>query len=204
MAERGGVFSILKHPFVYETVQQVFGAERNRKWFAETYVAAKAGERVLDIGCGPAQLLAHLPAVDYVGWEPNPAYVETARRTYAARGSCSFHAGFFGEDQAAQVKSVDIAIVSAVLHHLTDDEARHLYGLLRHVVRPGGRVVSLDCAYVDRQNPIAKLLVSLDRGRHARTPAAYTALAREAFGDIAGDVIDQRFPPYTYWIMTAR
>ncbi len=202
MAEKNGIYSVLKHPAVYEALQQVFGAERGRRSFANKYVSAKAGDRVLDIGCGPAHLLAHLPAVEYIGWEPNPAYIETARRTYDGRGS--FNVGYFGEEEAAKVGLVDIAVVSAVLHHLTDGEARQLFGLLRRVVKPGGRVVSLDCVYVDKQNPIARLLVSLDRGRHARTSEAYRDLARADFAQVSGEVVNKHFPPYTLWVMTAR
>jgi SAM-dependent methyltransferase len=202
MAEKTGLFSILKHPKVYEAVQQIFQAERNRAWFATTHVRAQAGDRILDIGCGTAQLLNHLPEVEYIGWEPNPAYVETARQEHGARGT--FHAGFFGDAEAATTPPVDIAIVSAVLHHLNDEEGQRLFGLLRRVVKPGGRVVTLDCAYKDRQNPIAKFLVSMDRGQHARTAEAYTALAAGDFAQVEGVLVNQRFPPYTFWIMTAR
>ncbi len=202
MSEKAGIFSILRHPVVYEAVQQIFQAERNRKWFAETYIRAMPGDRVLDIGCGPANLLEHLPGVQYIGWEPNPAYIETARNKYGDAGV--FNVGYFGEAEAATLEPVDIAVVGAVLHHLDDQQARDLFSLLRKVVKPGGRVVSLDCAFTPHQNPIARLLVSLDRGEHQRQPEAYTGLASHAFETVSGDLINQRFPPYTFWMMTAR
>lgn len=157
---------------------------------------------MLDIGCGPANLLDHLSDVEYIGWEPNPAYVEAARKKFGSRGT--FHVGYFGEDEAASIEQVDLAIVCAVLHHLDDNQARELFSLLRKVVKPGGRVVTLDCAYRKNQNPMARLLVSLDRGQHQRYPESYEKLATNAFQDISGELVNQAFPPYTYWIMTCR
>lgn len=202
MSEKGGIFSILRSPTVYEAVQQLFGANRIRKWFADNYVKAKPGDRVLDIGCGPANILEYLKGVDYIGWEPNPAYVETARRKYGSKGS--FNVGYFEKHNAMELAPVDIAVVGAVLHHLNDEQAVELFSLLRSVLKPGGRVITLDCAFTDKQNPIARLLVSLDRGQHARRSEEYIALASNSFSDVTGELVNTRLPPYTYWVMTAR
>ncbi|WP_043358773.1 class I SAM-dependent methyltransferase [Belnapia sp. F-4-1] len=202
MAERGGIFNILRHPQIYEGVQYLFGAERGRTWFARQHLRAQRGERVLDIGFGTAELLRHLPGVTYIGYEPNADYVTAARATYGQLGS--FNQGFFGEAEAATLEPVDLAIVSAVLHHISDAEADRLFMLMRRVVKPGGRVVTLDCAFVEGQNPIARLLVGMDRGRHVRTPAGYQALAARHFAEVTGEVRHKRLPPYTLWAMTAR
>ncbi|WP_156750013.1 trans-aconitate 2-methyltransferase [Mycobacterium sp. E2479] len=197
-----GLYAALRHPTLYEAVQRVMGADRERHRFARDFVRAQPGDRVLDIGCGPSDLLAYLPEVEYVGWEPNAAYVAKARRTFGDRGT--FYEGFFGPEQARVLAPVDIAIVSGVLHHMDDAQASQLFALLRQVVKPDGRVITVDNVFVERQNPIARLFISLDRGRHVRSPAGYEALARSAFGDVHGTVVAQVFPPYTYFFMTAR
>jgi hypothetical protein len=86
---------------------------------------------------------------------------------------------------------------------MNDREADALFSLLGRITKPGGRVVTFDNAYVPYQNPIARLLISLDRGRNVRAPEAYAALARPYFDDVRGTVHHTRVPPYTYWIMTA-
>jgi SAM-dependent methyltransferase len=197
-----GVYAALSRPRLYEALQQLMGFDRRRRQFAEDFVRARPGDRILDIGCGPAHLRAHLPDVDYIGWEPNAAYVAKARETYGDRGT--FHVGLFGPEQARLLAPVDIAIVLAVLHHMDDVQARDLFSLLRQVVKPGGRVVTLDGVYIDRQNPIVRVLISLDRGRHVRTPEGYEALARTAFSHVQGTVMSKAFPPYTYFYMTAQ
>jgi SAM-dependent methyltransferase len=198
-----GLYAALRHPTLYEAVQRLMGPlDRRRRNFAQRFVRAQPGDRVLDIGCGPANLLAYLPDVEYIGWEPNAAYVAKARKTYGDRGT--FHAGYFGPEQAGSLAPVDIVVVSAVLHHMDDAQASELFALLRQVLKPGGRVITLDNVFIERQNPIARLLISLDRGRHVRSPAGYEALARGAFAHVDCKVVKQAFPPYTYFFMTAQ
>ena len=198
-----GLYAVLRNPKLYETIQRLWAADKWRRHFAQQFVRAQPGDRVLDIGCGPAHLRAHLPDdVEYIGWEPNAAYVAKARKTYGDRGT--FHVGVFGPAEARALAPVDIAIVSAVLHHMNDAQASELFVLLRQVLKPGGRVITLDNVFTKRQNPIARLLISLDRGRHVRSPAGYEALARGAFAQVHGTVALQAFPPYTYFFMTAQ
>lgn len=196
-----GLYGALASPWLYEAVQRVMGAETLRRHFADAHIRVAPGARVLDIGCGPADLLAHLPAVTYIGWEPNPLYVERARARFGDRAT--FHVGLFGAAEAARLEPVDVAIVSGVLHHMDDAQARTLFGLLHSVLKPGGRVVSVDPARVPGQHPLSRLAVSRDRGRHVRAPGAYLALARDMFPAASGTVAHQAFPPYTRFFMTA-
>jgi SAM-dependent methyltransferase len=197
-----GLFSLLRHASVYETLQSVLGAEGVRERFARLYIRAISGDRVLDIGSGTGRILAHLPDVEYHAFEPNVHYVQCAQRAFGERGT--FHPGYFTAHHARTLIPFDIVILSAVLHHLSDDDAIELFGLLRMVLKPGGRVVTLDNVIVDRQNPIAKLLIKCDRGRHVRSAEGYKALARYSFQDIAGEVEHRPFPPSTYFYMTAK
>ncbi len=49
-------------------------------------IRAVAGDRILDIGCGPGDILDSPPPVDYYGFDLNDAYIRFARRKYSGRG----------------------------------------------------------------------------------------------------------------------
>jgi SAM-dependent methyltransferase len=203
MAERSKhLYSLLSYPAVYLTVQRLFRSEVVQSRLLEL-LDLRAAERVLDVGCGPATFLRRLPAdVTYIGFEPNPAYIAQAHVEFGTRGE--FHVGYFDEAAARTIPAVDAVLVKAVLHHMSDDEANALFLLAAKVLKPGGRVVSVDPAYVENQNPISRFVISRDRGRNVRSPEDYEALARTAFLEVAGSVVSRRFPPYDYCVMVAR
>jgi SAM-dependent methyltransferase len=203
VTERTGIYRILGSSLIYEKVQRVMGG-RYSDTFAH-FVATmqlSPGDTVIDIGCGPGRLVPYIPAsVRYTGFEPNSRYVDTARSQFKSRGE--FRVGYFDAEAAAGLRNVDVAIVSAVLHHMSDAEAKTLYALLRQTLSPKGRVVSLDCVLHQGQHPVSRLLAKLDRGKHVRSTNEYVALAESAFERVDGRLFLQRFPPYSYWIMKA-
>lgn len=204
MAENdGGLRRLLRLPWVYEALQSLWGADENIRRFVREDLLITPGMRVLDVGCGTGRLASYLGDVTYIGYEPNPLYVEQGQRENAGR-DVTLRSGFFDEAAAASIEPVDVAVVSAVLHHMTDDEAHALFALLARVLKPDGRVMTLDNAYVAGQGAIARFLISQDRGRHVRTPEGYAALARGHFTSAEGRVVHHRRIPYTYWIMTCR
>jgi SAM-dependent methyltransferase len=78
--------SILAIPACYRWSQAALGSHSRRRAYVRDYLRPKAGDRVLDIGCGPGNALEYLHDVDYLGFDLSPKYVESARARFGSRG----------------------------------------------------------------------------------------------------------------------
>lgn len=194
-----GIRALLSHPSVYSTFQNLMGARRGWQHFVARFVRPQAGMRVLDIGCGPADLLDYLPAVEYWGFDVSATYIARAREKYGARGH--FHASPLTIDSLGGLPSFEIVVMSGVLHHLDDHEAVALLAVAARALCPGGRLLTVDPCLVPGQNVIARWLIEFDRGRNVRDEEGYRALVRGSFPDCKSSIQHKRWIPYTHCFM---
>lgn len=170
---------VLDWPVAYEGLQKALGANATRVRIVREVLAVKAGERILDVGCGTGTLLEHLPAVDYVGIDYSEAYIQAAQKRFGSRGT--FIATDVKNLPQTGHSGFDLAFAIGLLHHLDDAAARALLADVRRCLKPGGRFVALDPLIESPQNPIARFLARADRGRFVRTLEGYEALAAVPF-----------------------
>jgi SAM-dependent methyltransferase len=157
-------------------------------------------DRVLDIGCGPGDMLNYLPAVHYVGFDASEAYIARARQRFGRRGQ--FYCGLVNSGSISELHTFDIVLAHGVLHHLGDAEASALFALARAALRPGGWLVTFDGCYAPNQSRLARWFVSRDRGRYVREVEEYRRLANSAFDRVHVTVRhDLLRIPYTHIIM---
>ena len=135
--------------------------------------------RVLDIGCGPADILAHLPHVEYYGFDISELYIQRARARFADRHA-KFACKLLTSDDLSRLPRFDRVIAIGLLHHLGDEMATELMRMVSTRLAPGGRLVTLDPCLSDDQNLVSRWLVKSDRGQNVRTREGYAAIARGA------------------------
>ena len=194
---------ILAQARVYSLFAQLVGAKRGRRLHIERYVRPRRGDRVLDIGCGPADILDALPPVEYFGFDLSAAYIESARRRFGARGQ--FQVAAVNVELARNYANCDLVLATGVVHHLTDAEAVDLFRVARAALKPGGRLVTLDGCLVEGQSRIARFMLRKDRGEHVRAQEQYLALARQVFSVVAPTITtDLLRIPYTHLVMECR
>lgn len=191
---------LLAHPRFYSLFRRLVGRDTARAVYAREHLRVAPGQRVLDIGCGPADILAFLPGVRYEGYDISPQYIERARQRFGARGE--FHCRAVDDSLPVPAGGFDVVIAHGLLHHLDDDQARALFRVARRALKPAGRLVTFDGCFSKDQSAAARFFLRLDRGRHVRTREAYEALARAEFPEVRSFVRHDLIRiPYTHLIM---
>lgn len=194
-----GIRSLLDHPRVYHLLQTLLGAHKGRTEFVQNFIRPAAGNLILDIGCGPAEIIDYLPKVKYWGFDISPEYISEAKARHPER--THFFQKEFTENDLGSLPKFDIALAIGVLHHLDDETSRQLFNLLHKSLKPGGRVVTIDPCYEEGQHPLAKFLISRDRGQNVRTRRGYEALVPDLFSHRHATVRHRAWIPYTHCFM---
>jgi SAM-dependent methyltransferase len=198
-----GLRKLLNHPAVYRALQQLLMSDTKTAYWVNTCVRPTATMRILDIGCGPGDLVRFMPTTTvFEGFDLSQDYIDEANRQHGHRAR--FHCARVDEATLTSLDLFDVVIARGVLHHLDDDEARALFALAKQGLRAGGRVVTIDACYAVGQSPFAKALIDRDRGQSVRDEAGYRALAKAAFNDVKTVVRhDLMRVPYTHCLLEA-
>jgi SAM-dependent methyltransferase len=198
-----GIRAMLSHPLVYNAMQSLMGAENAHVRIVHNYVRPFPGMRILDLGCGTAEILRALPTnITYVGYDMSSEYIAAAKARFADRGT--FHCRLLEQAEVSTLEPFDLVLGIGVLHHLDDVSARQFMVVAKAALKSGGRIYTVDPCYAPGQNPIARFLISRDRGRHVRDVESYRALPRGLVAEVTGMLIHQAWIPYTRWNMECR
>jgi SAM-dependent methyltransferase len=194
-----GIRAVLSRPASYEIWSRLVGGEHGRSTLVREHVRPWPGARVLDLGCGPGELLRYPGDVHYVGVDIDERYITRARHRHGDRAEFRV-----GDATAldADLRGFDIVLAFGMVHHLDDDAAFQAYASMASALRPGGRAVTVDPARAPGQKFFARLLLSWDRGNYPRGAAEYSRLAALVLEDVQTTLRSDllRFP-YTHCIL---
>lgn len=198
-----GIRSILSHPLIYNFWQICLGTKKARTEYVQKYIRPSNYDKILDIGCGTADILDFLPAtVEYFGFDLNNDYIEHAKNKFGTRGKfiCKDINNF-----TSGLPQFDIILANGVLHHLNNQEATKLCNSAASCLNDTGRLVTIDCCYLKKQALLARFFISKDRGQDIRTPEGYQSLAKQSFNELSFQITHNLLRiPYTHFIMECR
>ena len=191
--------SVLAVPQAYQLYWTLIGGAARSRILVEEYIRPCAGDRILEIGCGPGTIVPYLPDGEYVGFDANAYYIRRARKRFP-------RARFIHEKVSGynlpQREYFDLVLALGIVHHLDDREAVQLFQVAHQALKPGGKLVTLDGVWTDEQSAATRYLLSRDRGRFIRTEAGYVELASKVFGSIRSSIRpDLLRIPYTHIVL---
>lgn len=170
-----GFKSILSSPFIYRLFSTVVGQGPARDIYVKDWIRPQPGERILDIGCGPGDIVEHLPEyICYVGFDMSDGYINAAQNRFGQRAQ--FICKCLDEDVLKDQEPFDIVTAIGVLHHLDDKEVLNLFHLASLALKPGGRLITVDPVFYEGQSRFEHWLISKDRGNYIRDASNYIDL----------------------------
>jgi ubiquinone/menaquinone biosynthesis C-methylase UbiE len=166
---------LLYNHVIYSSIMNILGSSDFMPKFIRDYIKPNSGERILDIGCGPADILKFLPDdIEYIGIDFNEMYIKAAKKQYQNRGT--FILGNVNNLSEYFNEFFDVVIIIGVIHHLSDNDAKHLIQCANNILREKGRLITLDNIDGDYIGLINKIALKLDRGNFIREEMSYTQL----------------------------
>lgn len=200
-----GIRKILEIPFIYTFYQNLVYPKSSHLRYIRDYVQPFPKAKIMDIGCGPGTVVDYLlevvPEVNYIGFDFNEQYIQQAKQKYGDKAK--FVCKRVSHVDAEEADKYDIVMANAILHHLNDEEAEHLYATAYHALKPGGHLVTFDPVYISKQNPIAKWMIQKDRGQNTRTEEQQLAIAKKFFPENES-YIDHKFLRIPYTIIVGK
>src|SRR6516225_454873 len=142
MQINSGLRSVLAFPWVYRLFGMLVGNKAYEEWFIKNVLGLRKGQKLVDVGCGPADILDRLPGVEYVGLDISDVYIQAARAKFKTRSGTKFLSGSVEDWTCNRLTyEADVVLAHGVLHHVDDDEAKKILEFAYRALKDNGRFI---------------------------------------------------------------
>ena len=191
------IYNFINNPLIYKFIQSVMSGKSLRNSIIKKNIK-KSNLKILDIGCGPAQILEHIPQCDYYGYDIDHRSIQYAKKKYHQK-NYHFYCKKFNKTELKKLPKFDFIIFFGILHHLSNKEVYEILKLCKKIMKKNSKLLTEDPILLENQNVIAKFLIKKDRGLNVRDKQEYINLLKKHFKKIKNKVTHQYFIPYTWF-----
>ena len=191
------IYNFINNPLIYKIIQGVMSGTSFRNSIIKKNITKK-NLKILDIGCGPAQILEHIPQCDYYGYDIDRRSIQYAKKKYHQK-NYHFYCKKFNKTELKKLPKFDFIIFFGILHHLSNKEVHEILKLCKKIMKKNSKLLTEDPIFLKNQNIIAKFLIKKDRGLNVRKKQQYIDLLKKHFKKIKNKVTHQYFIPYTWF-----
>jgi len=191
------IYNFINSPLVYRIIQYIMSGTSFRNSIIKKNIK-KSNLKILDIGCGPAQILEQIPRCDYYGYDIDQRSIQYAKKKYRQK-NYHFYCKKFNKTEIKKLPKFDFVIFFGILHHLSNKEADKMLTLCKRIMKKNSKLLTEDPILLEKQNIIAKFLIEKDRGINVRQKKEYINLLKKHFKKIKNKVTHQFFIPYTWF-----
>ena len=191
------IYNFINNPLIHKIIQYVMSGTSFRNSIIKKNIR-KSNLKILDIGCGPAQILEHIPRCDYYGYDIDQRSIQYAKKKYRQK-NYHFYCKKFNKTEVKKLPKFDFIIFFGILHHLSNKEVYEILKLCKKIMKKNSKLLTEDPILLENQNVIAKFLIKKDRGLNVRDKQEYINLLKKHFKKIKNKVTHQYFIPYTWF-----
>ncbi len=191
------IYNLINKPFVYKFIQKVMSGTSFRNNIVRKNIT-RENLKILDIGCGPAEILEHIPKCKYYGYDIDKRSIKYAKEKYHQK-NYHFYCKKFSKTEVRKLPKFDFIIFFGILHHLNNDEVDMILNLCKKTMKKKCKLLTEDPIFIEKQNIIAKFLIKRDRGMNVRKKNEYVNLLKKHFKKVKPQISHQSFIPYTWF-----
>lgn len=180
---------ILRYPQAYKYFQICYGMSKLRRILLTEYIAPEKGDKILDIGCGTADILDNFQTgIEYTGIDINERYLAYDKKHYVNRPQTAF----INADVKAFLEKTDLKydfiLFLGSSQNFDDAMLEFCYGKCYEILNKGGKLVIVDGVYTEDTNAIERFLMKNNRGPHIRVLEGWKDLVSRCFTNVSYSV----------------
>jgi len=157
---------ILRIPQVYEFYINLIGGKKFFKNYADNFLAIKENQSVLELGCGPGNIIHFLPQkINYIGLDLNNDCINYCKKLFP-----SFD--FLIKDIASDFEfnqKFDVIFSEGVMACLSDEQIENMLKNIYKHSKKDSRIVLSDMNFCSKNSKIQNFFLKRERGKNLRS-----------------------------------